>query len=362
MHTVFVVSAKYVVTKDVIRMDKQNLTRASRELFRRSPDECFESLSALSDYCRAKRHESLDVWQAPVQIFPDLIGEQFGVKLGTDGAFLMNDWSFSQLCKFAGVSKETVNQLSPGTASRVFSETLPRGNKPMQLYRRDNLIRSIHGTNYTRLHDADVVAMLQEFAVDFQPPQKGLNGATGLYAGEQDLFCFLIDPHGWAEIEGEAFAPGFFIWNSEVGKRSIGIETFWFQAVCQNHIVWDATEVVEFTRKHTSSVHSALSEMRRIIEGLVAKRDERRAGFVHVIAKAMKTKLGDDAGEVLKTLAKHGIPRHAAKHALDIAQQQGRFTLFALVDALTRIAGELKNAGDRTDADEKAGALLALAQ
>lgn len=342
-------------------MDKQNLTRASRELFRRAPDECFDSLAALSNFCRAKREESADAWHAPAQLVPDLVGEQFGVKVGADGAYLMNDWSFSQLCKFAGISKETVNQLSPSTASRVFGETLPRGNKPMQLYRRGDLIRSIHGTSYTRLHDADLVAMLQEFAVDFQPPQKGLNGATGLYAGEQDLFCFLIDPNGWAEINGEAFAPGFFIWNSEVGKRSIGIQTFWFQAVCQNHIVWDATEVVEFTRKHTSSVHSALSDMRRIIEGLVAKRDERRDGFVTVIAKAMRTSLGDDDDEVLKTLAKHGIPRHAGKLALDIAKQQGRFTLFSLVDALTRLAGELTNAGDRTDADERAGALLALA-
>ena len=54
------------------------------------------------------------------------------------------------------------------------------------------------------------------------------------------MFCFLIDPAGWTEIGGQAFAPGFFVWNSEVGSRSVGIETFWFQAVCQNHIVWDA--------------------------------------------------------------------------------------------------------------------------
>ena len=68
---------------------------------------------------------------------------------------------------------------------------------------------------------------------------------------------FLVDPLGWTEIDGEAFAPGFYAWNSEVGRRSIGIETFWFQAVCQNHIVWDAVEVVEFSRKHTANVHEA---------------------------------------------------------------------------------------------------------
>ena len=38
-----------------------------------------------------------------------------------------------------------------------------------------------------------------------------------------------------------------------------------------------------------------------------------------------------------------------------------RFTIFALVDALTRLAREQENAGERPDADEKASALLALA-
>ncbi len=34
---------------------------------------------------------------------------------GDDGAFEMNDWSFGQLCRLAGVAKETVNRLTPDT-------------------------------------------------------------------------------------------------------------------------------------------------------------------------------------------------------------------------------------------------------
>jgi hypothetical protein len=202
---------------------------------------------------------------------------------------------------------------------------------------------------------------VKEFATDFQPPQEGMNGATGLYCGEQDLFAFLIDPTGWTEIDGQAFAPGFFIWNSEVGKRSIGIETFWFQAVCQNHIVWDAVEVVEFSRKHTANVHDALREVQRIIEQLVVKRDERRDGFVEVIRKAMREKLGDDAESVLIQLQKFGIPRGLAKQATELAREQGRFTIFSLVDALTRLTGKIEYAGERTEADQKVATLLALA-
>ena len=341
-----------------------NLTRAHQELFQRRTDECFESLGELATHCQKRRALSQDRWYPPSQIGTSPVGFDLMFTAGGDGAdasYGMNSWSFGQLCKLAGVGKETVNRLSPDTACRVFSETLPSGRKPLQLFTQGETLRSLHGTSYTRLHDAELVAVVQEFAVDFEPPQKAFNGATGLYAGEQDVFCFLIDPAGWTEIGGEAFAPGFFVWNSEVGRRSLGIETFWFQAICQNHIVWDAVEVAQFTRKHTASVHESLGEVRRIIESLVAKRDERKDGFAATIRRAMETSLGNDAEEVQKELTKHGIPRTAAKEALRIAEGKGRFTIFSLVDALTRLAGENRNAGERLEADSKAAGLLALA-
>jgi hypothetical protein len=263
------------------------------------------------------------------------------------------------LCRLSGVAKETVNRLSPDTATRVFAETLPQGPKPLQLFTLGGQLRSIHAASYTRLHNAELLDVVNEVAGDFQPPPAGFNGATGLYGGEQDMFCFLIDPAGWTEIDGEPFAPGFFLWNSEVGCRSVGIETFWFQAICANHIVWDATEIVEFSRKHTANVHEALGDIRQAIEMLVRKRDERRDGFVKAVKTAMQTRLGDDAEEVQKVLSQNGVARGMAKEALDMAQ--GRFTIFAMVDALTRIARTMVNAGERLTIDQKAAQLLTLA-
>lgn len=175
------------------------------------------------------------------------------------------------------------------------------------------------------------------------------------------MFCFLIDPAGWTEIEGEAFAPGFFLWNSEVGKRSVGIQTFWFQAICRNHIVWDAVEVIDFSRKHTANVGEAVGEIRRLIHRLVERRDERRDRFAQVLVKAMGSSLGTDEDDVAKVLARHGVTRAMANEALAIARQSGRFTIFSVVDALTRISGRIVNAGERTEADQSASRLLALA-
>lgn len=340
-----------------------NLTRASQELFRRTPDQAFETLGEIFARCREDAERSTDRWRPPKGMKPVVHEGRLELDIG-DGnePFGLNDWSFTQLCGLAKVSKDTLNQLSAETAGRVFGETLPDGNKPAQLFTRDDLVRSIHGHSYTRLHDREVVSMLMEFAVDFSPPQRGANGGTGLYRGEQDLFCFLVDPTGWVEVEGEAFAPGFFIWNSEVGRRSVGVQSFWFQAVCANHIVWDAIDVREVTRNHTSKVGEALPEMRRVVEALVERRDERRDGFASVVKKAMGATLGEDREEAMKVLSRHGIGKLLAAEALEIAGIRGRLTIFSVVDALTKIAGRMKNAGDRLEADQKAAGLLSLAK
>ena len=185
-----------------------NLTKASEELFRRSPDEIFPTVQALFEHCYRQREASTDRWHPPNVLSTKADEYTLLMNLGTDGAFSLNDWSFSSLCRLAGVSKDTVNRLSTATASIVLEETLPRnGSKPLQFLTEEKRIRSIHGASYTRLWNADLLSIVREFATDFQPPQKGVTGGTGLYCGEQDLFVFLIDPLGWTEIEGETFAP-----------------------------------------------------------------------------------------------------------------------------------------------------------
>ncbi len=335
------------------------LTRAHQELFRRKPDECFDSFDDLYEKCRSDREQSKDLWVPSQEL---TLTHDLTLCIGENPDFRLNDWSFSQLCRMAGVSKDTINRLSPKTASKAFEETLPSSDKPMQLLTEGDQIRSVHGVAYTRLWNVELLDVVREFASDFTPPQTAVDGrSTGLYCGEQDMFAFMIDPAGWTEIEGEAFAPGFFIWNSEVGRRTLGIQTFWFQKVCQNHIVWDAVEVVEFTRKHTANVRDGLSEIRQIIERLICKRDDRRDGFVEVIRKAMTEKLGQDADEVAKRLSHEGIPRTLIKDAMEIARQQGAFTIFALVDALTQLSQKVTLAGNRLELDAKIGQLLSLA-
>lgn len=337
------------------------LTRANKELYRRGPDEAFASLEELHEHCRQEQQYSSDVWQLPQTLQPQVVNGELSLTLEHGGTGLLNDWSFSQMCRYSGISRETVNRFQPQTATMAFRDTLPLAEKPMQLLTTGQTIRSVHGVSYTRLWNAELLDAVREVAVDFSPPHAAMTGGTGLYCGEQDMFCFLIDPTGWVEIDGEEFAPGFFVWNSEVGRRSLGMQSFWFQRICQNHIVWDAVDVVEFTRKHTANVRDGLQEIRRHIGSLVAKQDARRDQFANVLKKAMQTRLGSDAEEVSKALSKNGIPQHVIKEAMAITREQGGYTIFALVDALTRLAQRVTYAADRAEADYRAAQLLSLA-
>ena len=108
-------------------------------------------------------------------------------------------------------------------------------------------------------------------------------------------------------------------------------------------------------------VRDGLNEIRGILGQLVAKRDARKDAFAKVLGKAMSEKLGEDAEAVSKVLSGEGIPKELAKSALELATKQGRFTIFSLVDALTRLTQSVKFIGDRTELDQKIGKLLTLA-
>lgn len=342
-----------------------NLTQANRQLFTRPADEQYASLPELLRATTDMKNRCSSTTESRAQLLPFIHDNKLAFQRSKRQPTLLNDWSFTQLCQLSGASKETVNRLTPDTAVRVFSDLLSardeRGDSLQTLVFEDRIMRSVNGPAYQRLWNSDLVAVLMEYSTDFAPPQKGFNGATGLYAGEQDMFCFLIDATGWIDIEGEAFAPGFFVWNSEVGRRSLGISTFWFQSVCSNHIVWDAIEVTEFKRRHTGQVDTALAEIRHLIEALVSRRDARKDAFAGVISNAMQSRYGQDIQQVIQQLVVAGFTKTLAARAASIAQEKGKLSIWGIVDALTQVNRELTFAGCRNEADAKAARLLSLA-
>ena len=339
-----------------------NLMKANRELFRREPDECFASFADLRAHCHSRTEESQEHWFKPQSLIPISRPDRLSIRLESGDESDLNDWSFAQLCRLCGVSRDTINRLAPETAARAIAETLPKSDRPIQFLADDCVTRSIHGVSYTRLWNSELLDVIADFESEFSPPQTAFNGeGTGLYCGEQDMFVFLVDENSRVEIGENKFAPGFFAWNSEVGRRSLGIQTFWYQYICGNHIVWDAIEVNEFSRKHTSSVRDGLDVIRQYIESLIGKRDERRERFAGVIQRSLTAPIAntDDFDLVAEKLASVGIPRKLIASAKTMVGNE--HTVFKWVDSLTRLSGSIEFAGSRNQLDQKIGQLLTLA-
>ncbi len=137
----------------------RNLTKAHQELFRRTPDESFLSFDDLYRHCADQRTRSTDLWERPQDV---ALASDLTLTVGEENRHRLNDWSFSQLCRMAGVSKETINRLSPQTASKALEETLPRAGKPLQILATGDEIRAVHGVAYTRLWNAELLDVVNE--------------------------------------------------------------------------------------------------------------------------------------------------------------------------------------------------------
>lgn len=337
-----------------------NLMRANSELLKRSPDECFKSLADLRNHCVTQQEASTEVWSKPQAVTAVVQQNEVALNFEDGEARRLNEWSFGQLCTLCGVAAKTINRLSPETATTAFEETLPKADRPIQFLNGTDTVRSIHGISYTRLWNSELLDVVAKFENEFQPPKPAqYHFGTGLYAGEQDMFAFLVDDNGWVDIGGDRFAPGFFVWNSEVGCRSVGVQTFWYQHICGNHIVWDCTDVSELTRKHTSSVRDVLGEIERMLSALVSIRTQRQEQFAATIRDAKQKQLGRDGDEITKRLRQQGIPMGMITNAAKVVGKNR--STFAWVDALTRSSGLIEFAGTRAAIDQKIGGLLSLA-
>jgi hypothetical protein len=125
-------------------MAKQNLTRASGELFRRSPDERFASLEALLSHCEQQKQESVDHWIAPSSLIPEPIDDRLGLRTGV------------------GVSVERL-EFQPV----VRQYETPTDNKPLQLFTRSYRVPCAR-RSFRRVPDC--LALLPSASISNPPP------------------------------------------------------------------------------------------------------------------------------------------------------------------------------------------------
>lgn len=355
-----------------------NIMTASNQWMSRPDDERYLSLEELHQAVCARReiseHKGIALDHAFLSY--DEQGEYGEIyiseKEGQPGARL-NNWSFGQLCQRAKApasylrtlpnSLATVNlQYSLKTADKVDASMLVSDINGPQ-------VRAVNSATYGRIWDAQVTgALLDRIDTNvWKVPAASYASsdpkrATTLYASDRDIFIFLVNEERPIEVPGDGadhLNRGTFIWNSEVGNASLGVATFLYEYVCDNRIVWGASEFSEIRIKHSSGAPHRFAQ--ELVPHLGKYLDASAAKEEQTLQIAHTKEVGKDRKEVVEWLTKRNFTQKLAGEAYDQTEADGGNprSVWGLVQGLTAKVRDDAHADTRVTVERQAGKLLA---
>ncbi|NJM54568.1 MAG: DUF945 domain-containing protein [Verrucomicrobiae bacterium] len=229
----------------------------------------------------------------------------------------------------------------------------------------DPVLRAMTGTTYGRIWDSDVVSGIRK-ATEGQPwkvpsasyASSDPKRATTLYASDRDVFIFLVDESRPIEVNGDTLYRGFYAWNSEVGSAAFGLTTFLYRYVCDNRIIWGATEVEELRIRHTGGAPDRFGrEGARFLERYAK---ESSGALEGQIKGAQEKEIADSEKGVHEWLRKRGFSKSVAEGAVTRAKEDGDNprNLWSIIQGLTAQARSDAHTDSRVDLERKAGRLM----
>lgn len=362
------------------------LMEASRQWSSRPADQRFTSLDELVDFTRRQREmskgtvvPSRTLSAAPISDDKD---RRSLVILGPDGTpAAPTHWAFGQLANQVGApagylrslpSDIAADALNYGIFRRPVEDTgiLVRQNGGLEL-------AAVTGPRYGRVWNADIAAALRArfgdgVTGDFTVPgefgvglERVTKGNTTIYASDRDMFVFLADEKNRIEVPNRrhgqpgTLARGFFVWNSEVGSKTLGIATFLFDYVCMNRIVWGAEGYEEIKIMHFSSASTRWVE--ELAPAIEAYANKSTSGITRAIEDARKARIsGDKLDEFLRARFTRGQAEGIkAAHLAD--EDRPIESLWDVTVGATAYARGVKYQDDRVDLERTAGKIMAMA-
>jgi hypothetical protein len=236
-------------------------------------------------------------------------------------------------------------------------------------------LRAATGPAYGRIWDADIVDALVERFGDGVSGHWRVPGEFGnritvtkenttLFASDRDMFVFLADEDRRIEVpdrrngSGGSMARGFFVWNSEVGDKTLGLGFFLFDYVCCNRIVWGADQYTEVRIRHTKGAPDRWLEE---VAPVLKEYDEGSAQPVmQAIDAAREKRVQDDLDAFLATrFGRNMVEPLKAIHQVE--EERPIETLWDVTVAATAHARSIPNNDKRLEIERAAGDLLKLA-
>lgn len=364
-----------------------NLYRAHVEWRNRPADERFRSLDELHASVKARDDASED---AQVQLTIEHHDhDREGPIASLNGTFTIHDflqgrdvkltgWAARQLAAKIGAPLEFLSGVRPDTASRVIADRIIRTVNTESLRVLDGgeaVVRAFHGDRYTRLWDSSVTRALQRHLPEhFRNPvayERGEFGAelvpSGLYASDRDMFAFFINGGDMADLAPNAkLHQGFFVWNSEVGARSFGWTRFYFNMVCGNHIIWDASGIETIKARHVGRVAATFDSFVEYLLRLNGPKHDEIAAAVKLARATFAMKVpgdrdDDDMEHAIERFGDLGFTKHETREAvIAIRQEESGATgsTWDWLQGFTAAARRLPHIDARVDLEKRAAKAL----
>lgn len=345
-----------------------NIMTAHHEWANRPADERFQSLD---DMERAVTERKYDSHQYGAFLQDLEIVEENG-ELLVDTPMRrakLNNWSFSALAKHAEVPADYLQRIPP----RLVIENVKYGleknkDKEIQVYEGTEKLRALTSPNYTRIFDSDVIRWIKPLVerTTFKLPMQYKDGKWGAplvpggaYASDRDMFLFMVDDEHKITVGKEELGRGFFLWNSEVGSKSFGIETFLYRYVCNNNIVWGAQQHRKFRTIHVGA--TAGERAAQALEtNLKLYVNGNTQDDVKMIEAARTQIVAKNAEEAVEWLVNRKFSKKLAEKAVQFAEVEegGCDSVWRLVQGLTSYAKTIKHTDQRILVEREAGKLL----
>jgi hypothetical protein len=230
---------------------------------------------------------------------------------------------------------------------------------------------AFNSPTYGRVYDAQVVG-LAERIVDmsggaFYSPHEWGEANRALYASDHDCFMFFIDGGSMVDGGGERdqLHRGFYLWNSEVGDKTVGMRAFLFQVVCGNFQILGQQDVMEVKIRHNGRAPERVAtemypEIRKFMESSAA-------GEIETIRKLKQLELPVDQDDTrtlrVKWAQKYGFTKIEAVEAISTFEREvGKdcSNVWQFMDGATMHARTLKHLDAKEALEIKSGKLAQL--
>lgn len=369
----------------------QILTQASHEFMNRPQDERFTSLTSLHSFCNQQRENSIGKVVSSRKInFAPTDDKQGIVVAGNSTHAEPTHWSFGQLSTLAGVPSTLLRTQCENGLAELASDNLNAGMKVIRdiedvgiLVRKDEreekkqiTLAAATGPKYGRIWNSDVTrALTKRFGNGVDESAWTVPGFFGvkldeitkenttLFASDRDMFVFLADEQNRIELPNRrngksgSLARGFFIWNSEVGSKSLGIAFFLFDYSCCNRIVWGVEEYQKIAIRHTVTAPDRwIEEIHPILQS-----------YSHASATPIEARLKaaqqQKISNVQEFLQNRSFGNRVAKQIVDnflIEEEREIETLWDATTAITAFAKSIPNNDARVEMEQIGGKILDL--